>query len=141
MSKSFFKILAMGIALYASFVSYAQNLTIPQKEFSISAEDSMNIKPGSIQKLNIWVLRSKSWSKTNVSMTVSSTLPEGVLVSFQPPKGNFDYCEATISVNPESKPGTYLIVVSGTISYKTKGQIIKLTIPEPVVTSDTAGKQ
>lgn len=140
MSKSLFMIMAMCIALYSSLPCRSQNLSIPQKEFYVSADDSVNIEKGSFKKLNIWILRSKSFAKTNVKMSLSSSLPEGVLLNFQPARGHFDFCEATISINPETKPGTYLIVVSGTINYKTKGHIVKLTIPAAPGTQITGGK-
>jgi hypothetical protein len=141
MPKPLFIITAICCALHVYSSCYSQNMTIPQKEFTISSTDSVNIEKGSFQKLNVWVLLSKSLVKTNVNveMNISSALPEGVCVTFQPQQGDFDYCEATISVNPETKPGMYFIIASATIRNKTKGHIIKLTVPETQVPQITSG--
>ena len=136
MSKLKLTLVAVSCLLFMTLTSYSQNLNIPQTEFSIATDDSLAIETGSFKKLGVWVLRSKSFLKTNVRMSVSSALPEGVQVNFLPGHGQFDYCEATISVNPATKPGTYLIIVSGTINYKTKGQVVKLTVPPPVISSN-----
>jgi len=135
MLKVFPTIVAASCLLLLTFASVAQDLTIPQTEFSVSTEDSLSLEPGSQQKIGVWILRSKPFSGTTVRMTVSSTLPDGVLVNFQPRQGQFDYSEATISVNPATKPGIYPIIISGTIQYKTKGHVIKLTVLPPTIST------
>ena len=110
--------------------SQSQNLEIPKTEFSVSTTDSLTIEKGSYQKLDVWVLRSKRFAKHKVKLGVSSSLPEGVVINFGNQKEYFDLCEATISVTPEAKPGTYFIIISGSIRYKSKGEVVKLIIDE-----------
>jgi hypothetical protein len=69
-------------------------------------------------------------SNKNVRMGISSSLPEGVIIDFEPDFGNFDLGQATIHVNRSTKAGSYYIILSGTIQYKTKGRVLKLVITD-----------
>ncbi len=65
-------------------------------------------------------------------MDVSSSLPEGVSISFDPSQGNFDKCVATIDVGASAKPGTYLVVIIGTIQFKSIGRVLRLTVADKI---------
>src|SRR5687768_5977393 len=94
------------------FVSstYGQNFTIPQRGFSIIADDSVTLEKGTLKKINVWVLRAKAFVNKNVRMGISSSLPEGVIIDFEPDFGNFDLGQATIHVNRSTKAGSYYII-------------------------------
>jgi hypothetical protein len=109
---------------------YAQNFNIPRDGFSIALDDSIIIEKGTFKKINIWVLRAKASVNKNVRMEISSPLPEGVLINFEPDFGDFDLGKALIQVNPLTKAGSYFIILSGTIHYKTKGRVLKLIITD-----------
>lgn len=124
----------IGLCAWCVLPAYSQNVTIPQTEFTISTTDSLVIEKGSFEKIPVWVLRSKAFAGRNVKMGVSSTLPDGVVVNFQPQSSYFDLCETMISVNPNTQAGQYHIIVSGSTQSKTKGKIIKLIVVEPSMT-------
>jgi hypothetical protein len=128
-------LLATGFVLMFSICANSQNLTIPQNDFSIFTADSITIEKGSVQKLDVWALKSKPFLKRKIRMGVASALPEGVSVSFQPEFGSFDYCETTISANPSAKAGVYYVIISGSVQSLTKGSIVKIKISESGTTT------
>jgi uncharacterized membrane protein len=113
----------------ASFASYAQQVEIPQKEFAVHLSDEMiTLSRGENKQIDVNILKSKAYQKGRIAMGLSSSLPTGVTLSFNPEKGNADVSQATITALPEALPGTYSIIVNATINYKTKGSILKVTI-------------
>jgi hypothetical protein len=63
-----------------------------------------------------------------MKMGLSSSLPNGITLSFDPENGDSDSSQATITALPEAQPGTYSIIVNATINYKTKGSILKIAV-------------
>ena len=61
-------------------------------------------------------------------MGLSSALPAGVTLTFDPDKGDGDLCQATISALSDAQPGTYSVIVNATLNYKTKGSILKIAV-------------
>jgi hypothetical protein len=113
----------------ASIVSYAQNVEIPQKEFTLSLSDeTVTLARGEFKTVDVRILKSKSYQKGKVKMGLSSSLPNGITLSFEPEKGDSDLSQAKITALPEAVPGTYSIIVNATINYKTKGSILKIAV-------------
>jgi hypothetical protein len=108
---------------------HAQNPEIPQKEFILKTHpDSIRISGGDSAVIDVVLLKSKGVAKSKGNMTLSSFPPKGVTVVFNPEKGVFDTTKAIFSVAPGAPPGTYNLIVSATVNYKTKGVIVKLVI-------------
>jgi uncharacterized membrane protein len=112
-----------------SFASNAQSVDIPQKEFTVSlSEETLNLARGENKKVDIRILKSKAYQKGKMKMGLSSSLPAGITLSFDPENGSADVTQATVTALPDAQPGTYSIIVNSTINYKTKGSILKITI-------------
>jgi uncharacterized membrane protein len=123
------KPLFIVMLISASFVGYAQQVEIPQKEFAISLSDEMvTLARGENKKVDVRILKSKSFQKGKMKMGLSSSLPAGVTLSFDPDHGEGDLSHATITALPDAQPGTYSIIVTATINYKTKGSILKIAV-------------
>jgi hypothetical protein len=107
----------------------AQNLEIPQKEFTIfSSKDRLELVPGDNGQLDVVILKSKGYRKSKIKMGVSSSVPKGVAVTFEPDQGTFDSTKANILIQAEATPGEYLLILNATLNYKTKGFILNLLI-------------
>lgn len=107
----------------------AQTLEIPQKEFSLNfSTQELKLPRGESGQLDIDILKSKGYRNSKVKMGISSSMPDGVTIAFDPAQGNFDFTKAKIKVDENTLPGTYQLILSATLSYKTKGSILKLTI-------------
>ncbi len=123
--KPLFVLFFLGI----SVISYAQVVEIPAKEFVVSlSEETLTIARGEIKKIDVRILKSKAYQKGKMKMGISSSLPAGIKLTFNPESGNADVTEASITALPEASPGIYSIIVNSTINYKTKGSILKLTV-------------
>jgi hypothetical protein len=122
------------ILLYSNavfiFSSCSPDFTIPRAGFRIVAEDSVMIEKGASKKINIRILRAKGLVNKDVRMEISSLLPEGVAVDFEPDVGDFKVSKAIIHVGPSAKADSYFIILSGTIQSETKGRILKLIVSE-----------
>lgn len=78
--------------------------------------------------MEIRILRSQAYRKSKMGMGLSSRLPCGIHISFDPDHGDADIIQATITALPDALPGLYSIIVNATINYKTKGSVIKISI-------------
>ncbi len=119
------------ILLAASLVGSGQNLEIPKNEFSISlSRDKLELSRGENDQLEIAILKSRSYQASKIKMGLSSSLPTGVSLVFDPSKGTFDFTKASVSIGDDAIPGTYSLIVNATMQYKTKGSVLKLVIKE-----------
>jgi hypothetical protein len=122
------KTLVIIAALFASNQVFAQSVSIPDKEFSTKlSKETIELKSTDAQKLEVMILKSKSYQKGKVQMKVSSTLPIGLTVVFSPEKGNFEMSEVTITTNGVAA-GEYTLILGATVNYKHKGSILKLKV-------------
>jgi hypothetical protein len=122
--------------LFVSLVSIGQNVTVPAKEFAVNlSENSVSIKPGETHQVTVTLLKSKSFSKDKATMGFSNSLPQGITVQYDQSEGKFDAAVATITVGSTVSAGTYQLILSGTMNYKTKGSILKLNVGSENVAS------
>ena len=83
------KPLFIVMLISASIVSYAQQVEIPQKEFTLSLSDeTVTLARGENKKIDIRILKSKAYQKGKMKMGLSSSLPNGITLSFDPEKGD-----------------------------------------------------
>jgi uncharacterized membrane protein len=123
------KFMLVSIILAASITGLAQSLEIPQKEFSIDfPKETIVLKRGENKKIEIRILKSKAYQKGKMQMGLSSSLPPGISISFDPEKGNVDLTQATITAQSDTSPGQYSLIVNATINYKTKGSVLKISV-------------
>ena len=114
--------------LLASAVS-GQNLEMPQNEFALSfSKEQLELSRGEKGELEIRILKSKSYQRSKAKMGVSSSLPKGVTITFNPDKGTFDSSMANISIHADATPGQYMLILSATLNNKTKGSVLKLLV-------------
>ena len=100
-----------------------------QEEFNISlSQDKMILKGNEQKEILVTLHCSRSYAKLKSSLTVSSALPEGVEINFEPASGIISESIAHIRANETAKPGTYFIVINCTKNHKNKGSMLKLTI-------------
>ena len=112
----------------ASLCMKAQSsVEIPKKEFIVQADaQTVDITAGSTGQVNLQIMRSKNFQKSEASFRVASSLPEGITIRYDE-QNESDYA-AVISTTPQVTPGTYQVIMNCTIHNKTKGVIIKLKI-------------
>lgn len=121
----------VGLIMLLSITSFcikAQgNVEMPKKEFTVQAEaQTVDIAAGSTGKINLQIMRSKNFQKSEASFRVASSLPEGVTIRYDAANES-DYA-AVITTTSQVTPGTYQVIMNCTIQNKTKGVIVKLRI-------------
>lgn len=126
------KMILTTIALMIAVVSsLAQEKITPRTEFTIAlSSSSLEVKAGESSDVTVLLNRSKSYSKSNAVLTLSSGLPEGVSVTFEPSEGIIDQSVVKVSVAETTKPGNYMLIVNGTMQHKNKGATLKLIVKE-----------
>ena len=115
-----------------TFVAGAQS----RQEFSITlSENSIILKPGESKQVGISIVRSKGFTKGDVSLSLSNALPAGITVNYEPAVGHFDASTATITASPTAALGAYQLIVNATIQNKIKGTILKVAVGNDSVAS------
>lgn len=127
MKKLFPLVLILSVAVVSTAI--AQDKTVPRTEYSVSlSEKVVNLKPGETKPITVSLLKSKSYSRSKAKLGLSSTLPEGITVGFEPAEGVFDESVASIAANSTAKDGEYQIIIKTTINNKIKGSIVKVVV-------------
>jgi hypothetical protein len=124
-----FRITLLLLLLLVGSTVSGQNPEIPQNEFAVSfSKVQLELSRGDKGELEILILKSKSYQKKKAKMGISSGLPKGVTITFDPDKGVFDSSKANISIQSDATPGQYMLILNATLNNKTKGAILKLLI-------------
>lgn len=126
MKRAFLTIVAL-VAL--TFVVAAQEKALPRTEYTVSvSENTVQVKPGESKEITVSIVRSKSYAKADAKLGLSSSLPEGITVSYAPAEGLFDSSVATIAASADAKVGEYQIILRTSVNNKVKGSIVKLVV-------------
>ena len=116
-----------------SINGYAQEKTAPRTDFSVSlSENVLTIKPGETKQLTVSILRSKSFSRTSAKLGISSSLPDGVTVAYEPAEGMFESSIATFTAASDLKAGEYQVILKTSLNNKVKGSIVKVVVEDGV---------
>ncbi len=98
-------------------------------EFKVTLEKSeIEMKAESSQSLEINIQRFQGFKNAKGKMGLSSPLPQGVTVKFDPAEGVMDKTSVSINVDNKVVAGTYDIILNSTLNHKTKGTILKLIV-------------
>lgn len=119
--------LIMLLCLTSCCVNAQSRVEIPKKEFTVLADaHTVDIAAGDTGKVNLQIMRSKGFRKSEASFRVASSLPEGITIQYDAANES-DYA-AVITTTPQVTPGIYQVIMNCTIHNKTKGVIVKLRI-------------
>jgi uncharacterized membrane protein len=136
MKKIFLSLFAVAAVAISAV---AQEKILPRTEYTVSlSENTVQVKPGESTNITVSIVRSKSYSKAEATLGLSSGLPEGITVTYAPAEGMFESSVATITASTEAKAGEYQLILKTTVNNKIKGSIVKLVVNSST-TSITAG--
>lgn len=122
------KALIVIIILFCVIPTSAQNLNDPGKEFSITlSAGKIETKTTDVQKMELFITKSRSYKKGKIKTFVSSTLPEGITITLSPKDEDADEYTVTITTN-DAPPGEYSLILGAIINYKQKGSMLKLIV-------------
>jgi hypothetical protein len=115
-------------------VSAQQEASNPKNEFNIElSNNKLEIKPGEEKDITVKLIPSKSYAKLSSVMGLSSMLPEGVHIVFEPSSGIIVATQVHVKIDESVKPGSFTIIINCTMNHKNKGAMLKLIINESSV--------
>ncbi len=117
------------------FVSRAQE--VPAKEFTVSlSTEAISVRAGESQTVTVTLHKSKSFSKAKADFVVTSGLPQGITVSFDPAAGLDNTSQATIAVAKDATPGTYTLALGAAMVGKKKAALVKVEVAAGALTKN-----
>jgi hypothetical protein len=132
-------ILTIVLAAAAMTASVAQEKTAPRTEFTVElSTSSLEVKAGETKEITLTLNRSKQYSKSKATLGLSSGLPQGVTVTFEPTDGVLESSVVKVAVAEHAKAGNYMIILNSTMQQKSKGTTLKLIVSEG--TGETVSK-
>lgn len=121
--------LAITVLLATAVSVLAQDKTAPRTEFAVElSTTTLEITAGQTKEVTLSILSSKTFAKSKAQLKVSSGLPEGVQVTFEPAEGVLEKSAVTIAVAPQTAPGSYTLILNTTIRQKSKGATLRLVV-------------
>ncbi|MCU0420946.1 MAG: hypothetical protein MUC38_14950 [Cyclobacteriaceae bacterium] len=122
-----------------SGVSVAQD--VPAKEFTVSlSTETLVVRAGESQTLTVTLNKSKSFSKAKAEFGVTSGLPQGITVAFDPAAGLESASQATIVVAKHTAPGHYTLALGATLFGKKKAALVKVEVTGGALTKNGLGQ-
>jgi|GEM_PF-878700 len=107
--------------------------TAPRTEYSVSlSQNVVKLKPGETKQLTVTILKSKGYSRSATKLGLSSALPAGVTVAYEPAEGMFESSVASFTAAADSKAGEYQVILKATVNNKIKGSIVKIVVENSV---------
>ncbi|MFY0625646.1 MAG: hypothetical protein JXR07_05095 [Reichenbachiella sp.] len=129
------KLFSVLIATLFATTIYAQE--IPKKEFTISiAEKNIQLLPGETKEISVTLNRSKSYSKTKITLAMGSTLPEGISVIFE--DGTNPLNERVMIINSafETSPFQKTMILKAKSSRSTKAIMMNVSLDTQSLSSN-----
>lgn len=112
------------------------------KEFDITlSTNELAIKPGETKQVDVNLVRSKGYHKSKATLGLSSSLPEGITITFEPKEGVIQSSRATITVDGQVKQDTYLLLLKCTMNNKIKATMLKLVVIENEAAASKLGNR
>lgn len=122
-------LVAFVISLASATTSMAQEKIAPRTEYTVSlSENVVKLAPGETKQLTVSILKSKSYARSKATLGLSSTLPEGITVTFEPAEGMFESSVASIAAASTVPVGEYQFILKTTVNHKIKGSIVKVVV-------------
>jgi len=122
------------VLIFSSTQLFAQ--IIPKKEFTVTiSEKNINLKAGQTKTFDVTINRSKPYSKVNIDLLISSTLPEGLTITFE--DGNNPLVNRKMVITASSDMNAYskTIILKGKSLRVSKGVMLNLSVTSDVITS------
>ena len=120
------KVFILTLFISLSFV-FAGNSQSVKSEFEIKPKvDEISINSGSEAEIEIEILRSKRYSKTNIELMAD--MPEGFSMTFEPKKTKEAEAKGTLKIASSVAAGNYVIVVKGVGNNTSKGRMLTVTV-------------
>ncbi len=132
-----FAIVLVAVSVHSGYAQEKTSLsggkTAPRTEYSVSlSENVVKLKPGETKQLTVSILKSKGYLRSAAKLGLSSSLPAGVTVAYEPAEGMFESSVASFTAAANAKGGEYQVVLKTTVNNKIKGSIVKVVVENSI---------
>lgn len=133
----FLAIVLVGASVNSSYAqeksAQAGDKTPPRTEYSVSlSENVVKLKPGETKQVTVSILKSKGYARSAAKLGLSSSLPAGITIAYEPAEGMFESSVASFTAAADSKAGEYQVILKTTVNNKIKGSIVKVVVENGV---------
>ena len=125
--------------LLVSWISFPSNAQVetPKKEFNVRlVSNNIDIAPGEVKSVEVFINHSKSYRKTKVQLTLASKLPDGVTIEFENNQDLASTIVMHISASGDAVIDSYNLILNGRSNRGAKGTILKLNVQNPNITGN-----
>ena len=125
--------------LLVSWISFPSNAQVetPKNEFNVRlVSNNIDIAPGEVKSVEVFINRSKSYRKTKVALTLASKLPDGVTIEFENNQDLASTIVMLISASGDATIDSYNLILNGRSNRGAKGTIFKLNVQNPNITGN-----
>ena len=120
--------------LFSSTQLFAQ--VTPKKEFTVSiSEKNIELKPGETKTFDVTINRSKTYSKVNIDLVISSTLPEGLTVTFEDGENPLVNRKMVVAASSDMDFYSKTVILKGKSLRASKGVMLNLSVTNDAITS------
>ena len=127
------KKLLLSIIAFLGFVQFEATAQTNSERFDYKLEitlDAIQLKAGSTTQVDLSLVRGGRYKKHEATLGLSSGLPEGITVRYEPAVNVMDKSIITISSTKETKPGVYYVGIKATILNTIKSTLLKVEVKD-----------
>ncbi len=127
------KNLILSIIALIGFVQFESKAQTKSERFDYKLEiasDAIQLKAGSTTQVDLNLIRGGRYKNHAATLGLSSALPAGIAVQYEPALNVMEKSLITISSTKETKPGVYYIGIKATILNNIKSTLLKVEVKE-----------
>jgi hypothetical protein len=96
------------------------------------ASDAIQLKAGSTAQVDLTLVRGGRYKNQAATLGLSSALPAGITVQYEPAVNVMEKSLITISSTKETRPGVYYVGIRATILNNIKSTLLKVEVKDGV---------
>ena len=127
------KNLILSVIALIGFVQFESKAQTKSERFDYKLEiasDAIQLKAGSTTQVDLNLIRGGRYKNHAATLGLSSALPAGIAVQYEPALNVMEKSLITISSTKETKPGVYYIGIKATILNNIKSTLLKVEVKE-----------
>jgi hypothetical protein len=125
-------IMALSITISSTFAQMA-----PKKEFTVSmSQNDITLTQGESKTIDVAINRSKAYKVTDIDLSIGSTMPEGLSVTFENGNDPLNQRKMILTATENLELSSKSLVLKAKSSRVSKGVIFKLHTEATVITAN-----
>jgi hypothetical protein len=132
------KKLILSVIALIGFGQFESKAQTKSERFDYKIEigsDAIQLKPGSNAQVDLNLIRGGRYKNHPATLGLSSALPAGITVQYEPAVNVLEKSLITIASAKETKPGVYYVGIKATILNTIKSTLLKVEVKEGLAES------